>query len=50
MAILQRALAAADLTSSIYYNDTVQDTYKNDFDLKKPWADIKEVTDSLGNV
>lgn len=50
MAILQRALAAADLTSSIYYTDTVQDTYKNDFDLKKPWSDIKEVTDSFGNV
>lgn len=49
MANLTRALASTGLVSGIYYTGD-NSNYKNDFDGKKPWSDIKEVTDDYGNV
>lgn len=49
MANLTRALASTGLVSDIYYTGD-NSNYKNDFDGKKPWSDIKEVTDGDGNV
>lgn len=48
MAELKRALGATELISNVQYQDGAKP--ENGFDSKKPWSDIKEVTDSLGNV